>query len=341
MTRGCVGLVALLALVAQGTGVPAHAQVPAQTAAAVAALDVEDVVERILSFDGDRDGSIAKHELAERMYGLMDRGDADGNGVLDRAELRALARTPARPSPPFGNQLAFGAGSYGFVDDSSFSTSSHLDGALDDLRLGAARRQQALAIAGPFVETLRSRATADLLDAVDDLLTAAQLAEFEAAVQAQISGRPQAPAMVVTQHGTVATQTIDGRAVLATIRTLRGGGALEGHLERFTLPAPAREHALAAVDRFNLTLRLGGPERLELLAQLQGVLDEEERENLGAALARRPVVQQASVVRFSDVVRVVRPQSGVSTAILDENAARTFRIVTGDRVEIIDTETPR
>jgi hypothetical protein len=50
-----------------------------------------DVVNRILSFDRNRDGRIAKEELPERMELLIERADQDGDRLLTDFELRTIA----------------------------------------------------------------------------------------------------------------------------------------------------------------------------------------------------------------------------------------------------------
>ena len=56
------------------------------TRAAMAGGEV--VVDRLMSFDRDRDGVITAAELSERMQGLVARGDRSGDGALDAYEIR-------------------------------------------------------------------------------------------------------------------------------------------------------------------------------------------------------------------------------------------------------------
>lgn len=49
------------------------------------------MVERILTFDANKDGSLAKAELTdERLHALFDRADSDSNGIATKIELTAL-----------------------------------------------------------------------------------------------------------------------------------------------------------------------------------------------------------------------------------------------------------
>src|SRR5262249_8203431 len=47
-------------------------------------LSADQVVERIMSFDKNKDGKITKDELPERMQFLIERGDANKDGALDK-----------------------------------------------------------------------------------------------------------------------------------------------------------------------------------------------------------------------------------------------------------------
>lgn len=55
-------------------------------------IQTAEVIERILAFDKDSDGLVTKSELPERMQPLVDRGDSNQDGSLDRQEIAALAK---------------------------------------------------------------------------------------------------------------------------------------------------------------------------------------------------------------------------------------------------------
>jgi hypothetical protein len=46
---------------------------------------------RVLSFDKNEDGKLTKDELPERMQGMIERGDTNGDEALDKEELIKLA----------------------------------------------------------------------------------------------------------------------------------------------------------------------------------------------------------------------------------------------------------
>lgn len=60
------------------------------------AVNVDEVVARMLQFDKNADGKLSKDELPERMQGMLERGDTDKDGFLSRDELVQLAREQAR-----------------------------------------------------------------------------------------------------------------------------------------------------------------------------------------------------------------------------------------------------
>ena len=95
MRRGQSVLLAVLITVS--TVSLAYAQAALQgSATAVAGVSVAEVEARLLSFDRNRDGKVGRGELVERMQALVARGDADGDGALDKAEIRALVAPRAR-----------------------------------------------------------------------------------------------------------------------------------------------------------------------------------------------------------------------------------------------------
>ena len=283
MRLGPLVVLALITLVAPSQ---THAQVPAPSvqtidgaafslgmvASARPAARPDDVVARLMSFDRNNNGTIEKAELAERMYTVMDRGDANGDGCLDRSELLKLATA----KPPAAAVRGFGHGSYMVGPDTEVSSRVHLEGALDDLRLEAARKERALAIVTTFSQTLDTDAKVELLDVMKTILNAEQLATFTTALEQE---RRLGAQRVVT---TTDPQTKVGKVFHSL-------GTLERSLATFRLAPEANGRAMTAFKQYRSRLRPNEADRVELGRQLASVLTKEESENFVAAIARQPV----------------------------------------------------
>jgi hypothetical protein len=76
-------------------------------------------------------------------------------------------------------------------------------------------------------------------------------------------------------------------------------------INSFALPPDQTKLALAAFEGFKDRLRPAGADREALLDELKNVLSDEERENFGAALQRRPLVKADAM--FAGVVSGVMP----------------------------------
>ena len=103
-------------------------------------------------------------------------------------------------------------------------------------------------------------------------------------------------------------------------------------VRQFSLPAAQNREALVAIERFKARLRPGDAERSTLLAQMKGVLTDEERDNFRAALERRPLVKAGFPGGVAGVVRgeaiFVSPSSGpVRNLLLDGTTAEAAVIV--------------
>ena len=49
-----------------------------------------EFLDRVMSFDENKDGKLSRKEMPERMQRMLDRGDADKDGALDRDELKKM-----------------------------------------------------------------------------------------------------------------------------------------------------------------------------------------------------------------------------------------------------------
>jgi hypothetical protein len=272
------GLFVLLTLPTLIAAAPAYAQ----SRPSSSPLSEADVVARMMSFDRNSDGRIQKPELAERMHVLLARGDTNKDAALDGKELRTLAGAKPRLAD---QRVIILSGSYLFADEIEFSSRLRIEGALDDLRLGAATRERAGAVAASYAEALEEKTAAELIGALDEVLETSQLLDV---------------VLALGDRRDRAVETINGALVVAvkagSVTTERGKDLLR-RIAGYGLSVQQQMAAEAAIERYDARIRLGEPERGELLAQLQDLLGEEERENLGAALARRPVVPADGMVR--------------------------------------------
>jgi hypothetical protein len=292
----------LTVLVLLGGSSVAWAQVQLVSAAgtqATSKVTADEVVARFMTFDGDSDGRIAIGELSERLRPLVARGDTNGDGALDRAEIRELAVTPA----PAANRSFPPSGGYSFGDDVGLSSSAHIEGALEDLRLTSDTSDRALPIVRSYVALVEVNAKTELLNQLQPLLSPQQLQ----AVTTALNNRR------------ITVRTSQGEA--PQISRLAAGGDLARRVEAMRLGAPQDEQARKAIDEFKLRMRLGiEADRAELLTQLKDVLNVEELDNFRAALERRPVVASSPAfhVLLNDVVRnVANPPSGAAVFIGD------------------------
>jgi len=283
--------VALVTLLAVSVGARAGAQVVTPAAVNPAPQATPDaVVARLMSFDRNHDGRIVRGELPERMQPLLSRGDASQDGSLDSAEVRRLAESPA-PAVVLSNGLQ--VGHYGFGDGFDFDTRLHIDGALDDLRLASETNNKAREIAHTFMSTIEANATADLMASMKPLLSTEHFGQLKAAVE----GQPVTVSAVqrdgVTFFGATADEAA-GQAPVVTVLRPSGKVDVVAFIKRLDLEPGRNQQALAAAELFaarNLH-RLTDTDRTVMLAQLRGLLSDEQRDDLRAALERRPLVKQ-------------------------------------------------
>jgi hypothetical protein len=231
-----------------------------------------DVIERMLAFDADRDGRVTAQELPERMQPLVARGDADHDNALDLTEIRSLAygtNTLAQV-----RQFVHPGGGYGFADEDSVSSLSHVVGALDDLRLASTTQEKASPIVTAFAEALDADAQAELLRTMEPLLSTAQAADLRNALDPR-----NAQKVFFSANAKQAPQV------------LMVGANLARRVDQYQLAPAPREQAVAALERFKNRLRINESDRSALLAQMDGILSAEERDDFRAALERRPVTK--------------------------------------------------
>jgi hypothetical protein len=167
-----------------------------------ARISVDDIVERIMAFDKNKDGKITKDELPERMHHLIEMGDTNKDGALDKDEIRALAaklekegfggrdalfgtvidRDAVGPGPGPGG---FGVGGFRVGGPGPGPGPSAVEGVVDDLKLSAKKKDQAMAAVKAHQENVRKlmdQARAELLEKMKEILSEEELKDFNAAL---------------------------------------------------------------------------------------------------------------------------------------------------------------
>ena len=185
------GLVLAGASLAQG---PGQKELFPKRSAQAAPLRVDDVVERIMAFDKNKDGKVTKDELPQRMQHLIELGDTNKDGALDRDEITRLATRLAAgpggfgvggairvagPGPGPGLRGGFGVGgNVRFAPD-------FIEGVVDDLKLPAGKRDEAMAAVKAHQENVRKlmeQARAELLEKMKGILSDEEFQDFAAAL---------------------------------------------------------------------------------------------------------------------------------------------------------------
>jgi len=246
-----------------------------------ASVNPDIVIARLMTFDRNNDGLVSKGELPERMESLL-VADRSGDGGLDRDEIRVLA-APA-PVAVAAGVVGFrggGGGGYTFGDQVSLSTRAHVEGALEDLRLTPIANEQALAIVRPFMAKLEADASDVLMKELEGLMPQRQHTTFKTMLDRQLSGN--AVSMITQRNG-------------MKVNVFRFGPDLTMMINSFQLGPEQTKLALDAFDGFKARIRPADADRAALLAELKDVLSDEERENFGAALQRRPLVKAGGVI---------------------------------------------
>lgn len=263
----------------------ASAQTPVvalqQRLSAAPQVSPEMVVTRLMSFDRNQDGKVSADELSERMQAVVARADRSGDGALDAAEIRAAAAAPAARKAGVG-------GSYTFGDMSGVPLRTRIADAIDDLRLPAGLGEQARHIGDTYAGEVEAAALARLRAAVAPMLTEAQLAQFEASATA-----PRSTGVMVTRRDSTGT-TAQEVVIASTMPLLQ--------LSRLGLAPDQQKVAMAAITAFNAQRQFDDARRSALMARFDGVLSEGEREDLDAALARRPLVKNTPATSSGFVV---------------------------------------
>jgi hypothetical protein len=143
------------------------------------------------------------------------------------------------------------------------------------------------------MSTIETNAAADLMVTLKGLLSAEQFNELAAAFDGPQVTVPAVQRDGVTFFGATAEEA-KGQQQVVTVLRRTGRPDVARFIKRFDLEAGRNQQALAAVELFNARnlRRLTDTDRPVLLAQLGGLLNDEQRDDLRAALERRPLVKQ-------------------------------------------------
>jgi hypothetical protein len=195
-------------------------------------LDADQIVERLMSFDKNKDGKVTKDELPERLQNLIARGDTNKDGALDRDEIKKLAADLAKDGFGFGfggrggRGNAFGgfggrgAGFGGFGSrGAGFGPRGGTQRALDDLNLPAKTKDKAEAVVKAHQENvhkLLELARTDLLVKMKDVLSESEYKKFKATLE-RLPG-PGLPAATAVGEGDLERRVDRLQKELETLR---------------------------------------------------------------------------------------------------------------------------
>jgi hypothetical protein len=169
---------------------PGEKDGPPKGLARPAPLGVEDLVERIMAFDKDKKGKVTRDDLPERMHFLIELGDTNKDGALDRDEIRKLAaKLAANAGELDGGPIRLGPAPGGaggrFGADFSNRPEDVVAAVVKDLKLSGKKKEQALAAVKAHQENVRKlmeQARAEVLEKMRAILSEKEFQEFRAAL---------------------------------------------------------------------------------------------------------------------------------------------------------------
>jgi len=128
------------------------------------------VIERVMSYDANKDLQLSRDELPERMQGIIARGDRNADGILDFEELRTLVNAAAAER----TRVAFRR-----------EPSEGLPGVVRDLKLSPEKHERALAIVNAHKPppNVKEPSNGDLYKAMRSLLDDEEYENFVAATE--------------------------------------------------------------------------------------------------------------------------------------------------------------
>jgi hypothetical protein len=164
-------------------------------------LSAAEIVDRIMSFDKNNDGKITKDELPERLHYLIERGDTNKDGVLDKAEIQQLASTIAQDARSGVRAPGFGGPGGGKGPPAGFRGKGGPGGfeqqALNELNLTGKSKDKAEAVVRTHQENVRKLvelARSDLLLKMKDVLSDQEYKTFKENLERRPNPPPGPPA---------------------------------------------------------------------------------------------------------------------------------------------------
>jgi hypothetical protein len=149
-------------------------------------LTVDQIVDRIMSFDKNKDGKITKDELPERLQNLIEKGDTNKDGALDKDEIKALATK--LQTEGFGGFGRFG-GFPGFGGGRGFGPGAPAERALTDLNLSDQKKKDAaealVKAHEENVKKLMELARSELLLKMKDVLSDEEYKKFKTELESR------------------------------------------------------------------------------------------------------------------------------------------------------------
>ena len=234
----------------------------------------EAVIARVMSFDGNGDGRVAAAELPQRMQDIVRRADRNGDGALDREEIRASTSSSEEIGVGIGISLR---STRDIRVTPRVPRDPGLAGLLDDLSLPPDRRVAVFAaLAQAEADTTKTVAASldTLRQEVRGLVTEAQFAALNERIQ---------------EHGRTIRRFLSDSAATAGRPTLPGMPSFD--VRALGLASDAVTGVRAALDRHLERMRVLATDRAPLLRRLTPVLSPEELADFAASLERHsPII---------------------------------------------------
>jgi hypothetical protein len=158
-------------------------------------LTADDVVERVMSFDKNKIGKITADELPERMQHLIEKGDTNKDGALDRDEIKKLAADSAKGGSSIAATPVGRGGRGGQSSPGSGLTHVAIEQAVNDLKLPEEKKETAASVIKAQqaeTRTLTTMVRAELLLQLGEVLNEEELKTFKAVLDRQpgVGDRP-------------------------------------------------------------------------------------------------------------------------------------------------------